>query len=439
VGKILLIIGGILGIIILAIALFMFHNDNKLSQTDFDYDVEYNDLVTRKVYAFSIPASEIIPQRNCHKFTIEEISSLPKDLKYVMEESTRNLFPDDIQNGFYSGYSNPISFVDAKKLIEKYDFTVTQKEVYDTLNKINDTTYHFECIIEDDKYQYKLGFDFDTHYAKGERLVFVNITKNNSGIPIIENQNIKIFQGGFNGTVIFNNKLDSEITLTATNPSPDGNWTDYRLENEMTIPAGKVWSVSPRLTSSSNDLVYQYIITPENLQGMITLKSYPGCMTENEVTSLYSQVEVYPKFPSYLPEGYSFECGVHNSNSFVHLGYWNDALREKYDDKVNAMFRQEFFEDGGIAVDYYDVVASNFWSHEDNYDKFEKAKEYAQYPLATILSIEGEPAVMYQEYVWVSGKQQSYNILQIFLDNDWYRIRSGLPQAELIKIAESLE
>jgi hypothetical protein len=402
------------------------------------YDVEYDDLVTRKIYAFSIPASEIIPERNCHKFTIHEILFLPKDLTYVMDESTRELFPGDIQNGFYSGFSNPISFVDAKKLIERYDFIVTQKPVYDTLNKINDTKYHFECFFEDDKYQYKLGFDFDSNYAKGERLVFVNVTKNDQQIPIIENQNVRIFQGGFNGTVIFNNKLDNEITIKTRNLPPDGNWTDYRLEEEMTIPAGKVWSISPRNWQIPDDLVYQYTITPENLQGEITLKNYPRCMTENEVRSLYSQVEVYPKFPLYVPKGYSFECGVHNFNSFVHLGYWNDALREKYDDKVNAITHPEFFKDDGITIDYYDVFASNFWSHENDYDKFEKAKENAQHPLATTLSIAGQPAVMYQEYVWDNGTQQSYNNLQIFLDNEWYRIRSGLPVEELIKIAESI-
>jgi hypothetical protein len=436
VGKFVFIIGMVLGIIILSSALFVLYN-YKLSQTNFDYDVEYDDLVTRKVWAFSIPASEIIPQRNCHKFTTNELSSLPKDLKYVMEESTASLFPEDIKSGFYSGFSNPIKFDDAKKLLEKYDFTVTQKAVYDILNKINDTTYHFECIFEDDKYQYKLGFDFDSHYAKDKRLVFVNVTKNDQGTSIIENQHVNIFFGGFNGTIIFNNKLEKAITIQITNPPADGDWTEHFVDDEMTIPTGKVWDVSPRNWHTPDDLVYQYIITQENLQGTFTLKNYPHCMTESEVKSLYSQVEVYPKFPLYIPEGYSFECGVHNTNVSVYLVYFTDEQRLQYSDRVNSAFNRNFFANGGLVIDYYDEV-SNVWIADPNYDKFEKAQENAQYPQSTRLYILDEPAVMAKEYFWDDGKQQSFNRLEIFLDEERIQIKSSLPEEKLIKIAESM-
>jgi len=405
----------------------------------FTYEgIEYDDLVTRRVTTFSIPSSEIIPGRNCHKFTTEELPSLPQDLKNVMDESTRDILYPDV-NGFYDGFADVISFVDAKKLLEKYDFSVTQRTAYDALNKINDTRYHFECIFEDDKYQYKLGFDFDSHYAKNERLVYVNVTKTNQGIPVIENQHVKLFLGGFNGTVIFNNKLGSAITLYITSPQIAGDWTDYRVDNKMTIPSGKVWSISPRNFHTSEDIVFHYDITPQNLQGTFTVKSYPACMTENEVKSLYSQVEVYPKFPSYVPQGYSFECGIQNTNYHVFLGYWNNDLREGYKDRVNAVFLPEFFADGGIAVIYYNEFAANYWSDENNYDKFEKAEQNAPYPFATTLTIEDEPAVMIKEHFFHDGKTQSFNMLMVFSDQGWYQIKSGLPEAELIKIAESLE
>lgn len=436
--KILFFIGGVVAISILGVILFAFSNDQP-SKTDFNYDIEYDDLVTRKVWAVSVPASEIIPERNCHKFNAEEMSSLPQGLKYVMDESTRDIPFYDAQDGFYDGFTHPIKFDDAIKLLEKYDFNLTKKTEYDALNKINDTTYHFECIFEDDKFQYKLGFNFDSHYSKNERLVFVNITKNNQGIPIIENQHVKLFSGGFNGTVVFNNKLDDAITIHVTNPQPDEYWDENIMINEITIPAGKVWSVSPRSWWYPYDNVtYQYTIMPENLQGTFTLMRYPSCMTENEVKSLYSQVEVYPHFPSYLPDGYYFECGVHNMNSYVHFVYFTDDLHQKFEDKVNAVSDREFFASGGIRVDHYsNIVTSNFIENYD-YDKYKKANEKAQHPWAKTLTIAGDPAVMIQEYFWKDGEQFSFNRLQIFSDEITHSVRSGLPESELIKIAESL-
>jgi|CXWL01.1.fsa_nt_gi hypothetical protein len=402
------------------------------------YDVEYADLVTRKVYAFSIPSSEIIPERNCHKFTTEELYSLSQDLKYVMEESTRSLFSGDIQNGFYSGFSNPVSFVDAKKLIERYDFTVTQKTVYDTLNKINDTAYHFECIFEDDKYQYKLGFDFDSHYAKGERLVFVNVTKNDQGIPIIENPHVNLFSGGFNGTIIFNNKLEKPITIQITNPPADGDWTEHFVNDKMTIPAGKVWDVSPRNWHTPGDLAYQYIITPENLQGTFTLKPYPPCMTENEVRSLYSQVEVYPKFPLYIPEGYSFECGIHHTNWAVNLVYLDDDGRKKMTEKyqpVSHFAKSDLVDSNALILLYWNGYVANNWEKDPTYDKYESQKNSSGFKGSRLITTAREPAVLFTEYY---PDRRSANTLSIFTDNAIrYTVTGNFMYTELIKIGES--
>jgi hypothetical protein len=162
-------------------------------------------------------------------------------------------------------------------------------------------------------------------------------------------------------------------------------------------------------------------------------------MTETEVKSLYSQVGAYPKFPSYLPEGYSFDCGIHNMNAFVHLVYFTDELRQKFEDNANAAFNMDFFASGGIRVDYYNEFILNNWTENPNYNKYQKAAENAEHPKATTLTIGGNPAVMIKEYFWRSGEQKSFNILEIFSDNEIrYSVRGSLPESEVIKIAESL-
>ncbi len=404
------------------------------------YDVEYDELATRDVSVTAQAATEIISERNCHRFSGDEANNLPASLKSVMQSSIKDLeYELDNNNGFLDRYADPISFEDAIPLLEKYGFQLTTKKIEGTsLPKLQDTIYLFECIFEDENHQYKIGLEFGSHYDGYGRLVFVNFTNNDQGIPVIENDNITLYTGGFNQTVVFRNDFDHEITLNMINPQLSDE-SQRNPPDKIVIPAGKVWSYFFRIDLPADELIYQYNVDPDDLSGIISVKGYPRCMTEHQVISLYSQVEAYPKFPSYLPEGYSFECGVHNMNSYVHLLYYTDDLRQKFEDKVNAAFDMEFFASRGIRVDYYnEYVTSNFIVNPD-YDKYKKQAEKAEHPWAKTLTIAGEPAVMVKEYFWKSGEQKSFNRLTVFLDDEiWYSVRSGLPEGELIKIVESL-
>ena len=62
-------------------------------------------------------------------------------------------------------------------------------------------------------------------------------------------------------------------------------------------------------------------------------------------------------------------------NSYVHMKYWNDSLRQKYGESPQSSSQFEFFSDGGISIDYYNEYVLNGWSEEFDYDKYEKAKE----------------------------------------------------------------
>lgn len=322
-------------------------------------------------------------------------------------------------------------------LISKYNFTLTKTPHYDNLNKLADVSYRFECFFEDDKYQYKIIFNFEPFSYSASKAVFVNITKSN-GSYVLENSDITVFSGGFNETVIFQNKLDEPVELVFGKFSVDSEWS-RNPPQKIKIPANWKWSHFFVNFHTGDELDYDYVIKPGNIGGRVKLKGYPHCMTEDEVKSLYSQVGAYPKFPSYLPEGYSFECGVHNMNGYVHLVYFTDKLREKFDDRRNSAFNFDFIADGGIRIDYYNGYIINNFNDTPGDDRNERFQQIASQARATSYTIGDDPAVLVKEYFWRDGKQRSFNELKIFAEDEiLYFIKSGLPESEVIKIAESL-
>jgi hypothetical protein len=439
----------ILGVALLSSIIFFSIYQNSYNNLVFNYDeIEYDDLITRDVSLAVYKTVENHPEQNCFILLPEDLKNFPDeffdDLNWAAEEPFRE-DPQIYPPGVYSGYAMSVKKDLALELVKKYEFNATKQIFNQNILSIPDYQYHFDCFFEYEDQQYMLRVVFKQQLNYGN-FVNVNITRNDFGIPQIINDDITVFSGGFNSTVLFHNNMDQEIILSSDDPivisvQDDGDIIENRFvkklsDSEMVIPPGKFFSYTFSPFGDKNAAPIGYTIKPFNLEGSVTVKPYPRCMTENEVNSLYNQVKVYPKFPTYLPEGYSFECGVHNTNAFVHLSYWNDALREKFDDRSSDSTTRDFFASGGLTVDYYDE-AENGWIENPLYDKFEKAKENAAHPWAKTLSIAGEPAVMIQEYFWKDGEQLSFYRLQIFLDEEEIRIRSGLPESEIIKVAES--
>lgn len=414
-----------------------------------NYDVEYDDLVTRDVGMSVYKTIENHPHQNCFMLSPKDLKKFPYDFPDNLKSASEEKFHENPQiypPGVYTGYG-----MSAKKdlvfgLVKKYDFNATSQVFTDNIASMPDPHYNFDCFFDYNDQQYLLRLEFKQQLYDGN-FVNVNVTRNNLGIPQIINNDIVVFSGGFNSTVLFHNNLDTEIILFSDEPvvnfvdEDDGDIHENRFAKklfdfEMVIPPGKFFSYHFSPHEDKYDLPIKYTVKPFNLEGSVTVKPYPRCMTENEVTSLYGEVKVYPKFPTYLPEGYSFECGIHNTNAYVHLSYWTDKLREEFEDKPNVSTSREFFTNGGLTVNYYDE-AWNGWIEDPNYDKFEKAQENSKYPQAQTLTISDQPAVMIKEYFWKDGEQLSFNRLEIFLDEEQIRISSGLPEKELIKIAES--
>ncbi|MGI0009019.1 MAG: hypothetical protein ACRD92_05310 [Nitrosopumilaceae archaeon] len=408
-----------------------------VSISNYTYDgIEDDDLVTRRALIGVSSAIENIPSRNCFQIDDNDLRVIPNLRQIIFEAKTIADYPEpDIQpNGVYTGFAGRVPTEKALDLIKKYKFNATKIQANDNFNKIPDFRYNFNCFFDYNGDQYLMNVDFETYYWGDGRIVQVNFTKNDIGIPLVENQNITVFTGGFNSTVAFNNQLDHEITVITQSPEYEG--FELGIEKEVRIPPGKVLSNYLPNWSVSGDVIYKYFVKPDNLEGTIILKQYPRCMTFEEAKSLYSQVNLNPGFPSYFPQGYRFQCGIHSLNSHLITTYTNEKLRSMFPDDINSWTSNEFLVNGGIRIDY--VHEFNPWMKDPQYDKLSYAKQYAG-PDGNLTDVKGNPAAFSKEYTWYEGKGRGINNLWLFLDDDEkYRLQGGLSQDELLKIAESL-
>jgi len=342
----LLIIIGIITVTIAVIAV-MSMNGQK-DDMNFPYDVNPDRLITRSMDVSAYVAMEGFPDKVCYEITDAEYDGFPEKLKKVManareeiltseqiaEYRKEHFFFEDVS--YFDGHGETMQPKDALDFLNKYDsFKLTKKYTIQNIRHIDDASYSFECDINYNEYQYRLSFRFEPLYPSWENFVILNITENNFGMPIIQNPDAMVYPS-FNATVLFANNLDHDITLSRQEGAIQDRGISF---DKITIPAGQSWLYMLRTwnledgSGQFRSIPFNYEIQPGNLLGKITVKNYPRCMTETEVTSLYSQVNAHPKFPSYLPDGYSFGCGIHNMNAYVHMTYWNDFLREKYDEE----------------------------------------------------------------------------------------------------------
>ncbi len=452
--RLLIIVGIIVVTAVLAVTIVGMSTEYKTDDSSFPYDVESDSLATRNVDVSAHVAMEKFPDKVCYDVTDAEYEEFPDEVKQAMRDAVKetktleqseeyrkgHFFFEDVS--YFDGYGEPIHPRDALDFLNEYDsFKLIEKPTNQNIQHLDDESYSFECDINYQGHQYRLSFHFEPLYPNWENFVILNITENNLGMTVIQNPDAIVYST-FNATVLFANNLDHDIALSRQDEAIRNKGMSF---DEMAIPAGQSWSYMLRTwnlndgTRQLHDTQFNYEIQPGNIHGKITVKNYPRCMTETEVRSLYSQVNAHPKFPSYLPDGYSFECGIHNMNAYVHMTYMNDFLREKYDGNFEGNLQFEFFADGGISVDYYDEYVLNSWTANPDYDKHAKAKEKAEHPRAIILTILNEPAVLTQESATVDGTVQSYNKLQVFLDDGVrHQIRAGITQEEMIRIAESL-
>ncbi|AIF85279.1 hypothetical protein NTE_03250 [Candidatus Nitrososphaera evergladensis SR1] len=453
--------------VVVAIVLFQIYTGaEKSSAATIGYNgVEYDDMVARNVYVSVARTTETIPDRNCFGVTSRNMDEFPHGLARSIAQADNNYADEkqEVQGNQQKTTSSSdvegVSNDQAIALLQKYHFNATVETTRQNFQRISDNAYTFECYFGyGDGGQYLMRVFFDTYYPRYVRFVTVNFTASNGGSPAISSPNIVVSSGDVNATVLFVNKLGSAVRLVYEDPSlllSSSNGKTEPRTSEKTIPAGKMFQVnygrySPQdkednnndVDNPHNNRTFTYTVEPYGISGTVSYRPHPSCIDSiSSAKSYYAPDGALLKFPAYVPDGYSFACGVHASNYSFIATYANDRLRAKFQDREGA-FSDKFLVDGGIRISYNNFLIFSGWDESLlTYDKSKVPEEWANVTGVTIDNINGNPVILGSRAATNSYGQEvggKINTLQIFMDTEKYYIQSSLPHNELLKMAKSL-
>ena len=337
-------------------------------------------------------------------------------------------------------------------MIETYNFDAVKIPTDNNVGKIPDTAYYFDCPFEYKDEQMMLRVMFESHFWENMP-AYVNVTRNDIGLAKLTNDNIRVFDGGINSTVIFHNELNREISIKSDDPinyhrNEDDRYYDLQeperlFENEFSkttneekiiIPPGKSFSYHFGSWGTPHDTPLNYTITPLNLNGTVTVIPYYDCATSQDVFVPYAKIHKVPKHPSYLPSGYKYECGFYHYPEAATYYYANSTLSEEFNGKLNHGVNPEFFASGGLAIRLADVKSYGYPHAEKEPDKFTRLVE-RHYSEWMTTYVNGQPAVLEK----TNYGDNAFGRITIYLDHDIsYIVEGRIPFSELYRIAESI-
>ena len=444
-----------IGLLVTVILYFIYNSDEEQIST-FKYEsIEYNDLVSRnaklglyavpeeykKPICFAISKDNVIYPLDFLVEHIEETSQIRKDVQF-----------SDTPPEFYTRFDTDIKTSLALEMIEAYDFEAVKIPTDNNVGKIPDTAYYFDCSFEYEDEQMMLRVMFESHFWENMP-VYVNATRNDIGLATLTNDNIVIFDGGINSTVIFRNDLNREITIKSTDPinyqrnkddryynlqEPERlfeNWFSKTTnEDKITIPPGKSFSYHFGSWGTPYEAPLNYTITPPNLKGTVTVIPYYDCAASQDVFIPYAKIHKVPESPSYLPLGYKYECGFYHYPEAATYYYTNSTQSEEFKGKLGHGVNPEFFASGGLAIRLADVKSYGHPHTEKESDKFTRLAE-RHYSDWMTTYVNGQPAVLEK----ANYGENMFGRITAYLDNDvWYVVEGGIPLSEIYKIAESI-
>ena len=444
----------IIGLLVIAILYFVFSDNEQISVFKYK-SVEYDDLVSRQaklgLYAvpenyekqicFSIPNDNAIDSQVFLSEYIDEISDIREDIKF-----------SDTPPEFHTRFDTQVKTSLALEMIDLYDFDATVIDTYNNVGKIPDRLYYFDCPFEYEDEQMMLRILFESHFWENMP-VYVNATRNNIGIPTLTNDNITVFVGGINSTVLFQNNFEREITIRATDPvnyqrnendryfdlqEPErlfeNKFVKITNEDKITIPPGKAFSYHFASWGNPHSIPLNYTISPSDLKGTVTVIPYYDCAPSKDIFLPYSKVHKIPESPLYLPDGYKYQCGFYHYPEAATYYYANSMLGEKFKEKIGHGVNPEFLASGGLAIRLADMQSYGMVDTEQELDKFTRlAERFSSQSMTMFLN--GQPAVLEKS----KYGENLFGRITIYLDYDtWYIIEGGIPFSELYKIAESI-
>jgi len=459
-----------------AATLYLIHTDDGRPGT-FGYEsIEYDDLVSRNarlgLYAvpddYERPACFSISKANATSLlepllaavsarppnpSLEGNATHPLDrllwsVKEVYGIRKGDQFSDAPK--FYDVFNRHVKTSLALETIERYGFDAVKIATDNNPGQIPDAMYRFDCPLDYGDDKMVLRVMFESHFWENLP-AYVNVTRNDAGLPMLTDDSIRVFDGGINSTVLFYNDLDREITIRSADPihyqrSEGEMYYDPReperlFENsfskdtnqeEIRIPPGKAFSHHFSSWRAPLDAPMNYTITPPNLKGTVTLVPVYGCAPSQDMLLSYAKIHKVPEHPAYLPPGYGYECGYYRYLEAATYYYANGTLSEEFKGKMGG--NREFLASGGLAVGLADVKSYGYPPEERESDKFTRMAE--RFPANSMTAyVNGHPAVLEKERYGDS----TFGRLTIYLDYDtWYVIEGGVPFSELYRIAESI-
>jgi len=442
----------IVGLLVTSVLYFVFNDDEQISA--FKYDpIEYDDIVSRNARLGLYAVPEDYEKSIC--FTISDDNAYPLDFMAEYLEETSQIRKDvqfsDTPPEFYTRFDTDIKTSLALDMIKMYDFDAVKIPTDNNVAQIPDTAYYFDCPFEYKDEQMIVRIMFESHFWENMP-VFINVTRNDIGLATLANDNIRVFDGGINSTVIFHNDLNREITLRSTDPinyqrSEDDRYYNPQeperlFENEFSkttnedkiiIPPKKSFSYHFGSWGTPYGIPLNYTITPANLKGTITVVPYYDCAPSKDVFLPYAKIHKIPESPSYLPSGYKYECGFYHYPEAATYYYANSTQSESFKEKLNHGINPEFLASGGLAIKLADTKSYGYPHASQESDKFTRLAEghYSDFMTAYI---NGQPTVIEK-----ANYGELFGIITIYLDHGVvYVIEGGMPFSELYKIAESI-
>jgi len=461
-----------------AATLYLIHTDDGQPST-FRYEsIEYDDLVSRNarlgLYAvpedyerpacFSVSkdnATSVLdpllaavsshqPEPSLEGNATHPLDRLLRSVKEVYGIRTGDQFSDAPE--FYDIFNRPVKTGLALETVGRYGFDAVSIATDNNPRQIPDTAYRFDCPLDYGDDKVVLRVMFEPHFWENLP-AYVNVTRNDAGLPMLTDDSIRVFDGGINSTVLFYNDLDREITIRSTDPVHYKRGDNYRhhaspdperiFENsfsrdtnreEIRIPPGKAFSHHFSSWRAPLDVPLNYTITPPNLRGTVTVTPYYDCARSQDIFVPYAKIHKVPESPSYLPPGYEYECGFYHYPEAATYYYANGTLSEEFEGRLGHGPSPEFLASGGLAVRLQEVSFYGYPDERHESDKFTRLAErsYADYVTAYV---NGHPAVLEKKRYGDS----IFGRLTIYLDYDtWYVIEGGVPFSELYRIAESI-
>lgn len=391
------------------------------------YDPENAHLISRHVDAEISKSGKLDTERTCfviskrdlfsEKFSREFASTLQKasnvDSRHVTGYDTAYQM---------QGVSFSMSSREAIGYLKHYNFEkdiLVPPQHHPKNDKNQDTTtskIRYQCFFEYDNNQYLFQLEFHPMVYPNANAGFVNITKDESDTPILANSVVTLYTS-FNETVSFHNKLDRNVQLLFAPIKPIH---EYRYSpNNITIPPNMYYTDR---FDALGSIPYTYTIQPLNLEGSILVKEPHGkCLSMDEARSIYSNVGMVLKYPSYLPEGYKYRCTAMVTTGEVYIGYdKSDKISNDQTNLNNYGWRAGYYDDGGIVVDHwYSHVAKS--ECEDTFEPHEP--------------INGIPTVYSDSS---RSDDVNWNVIRSCTDSEVYEINGKLSEGELSRIMESV-